>query len=224
MTYSFKNFKMGCWRLVSNSKVSSPLLIVSQLQTPRPSSSRRAGLHCRSPSSRVIHLSFTQVALREIFFLLCPACKSLHQLLDSLLDLQDTLSSRWRGGDDDTGNETQKMASDEEVCSDSEEESEPRGVKIPVATSGSNKRKRRSSWPLSGERRDYEGVISRQHEELRAHRHSVLSKWDEKTRMATGKITSKVSDYEIKVPHKSASLFFPFLGFHGSRSLHLVSN
>ncbi len=120
------------------------------------------------------------------------ACGQLYQLLDSLLELQDTLSSRWReggrGAQDDETQETFAASEDEEnICSDSEGEKEKE--KLTATAGGRRRRKRKRSH--SG-RRDYEKEISWRHKELRPHHNAVLSKWDEKTRLASGKITSKV--------------------------------
>ena len=45
---------------------------------------------------------------------------------------------------------------------------------------------------LSSGRRDYENYIARTHEKFRSFRDSTIDKWSKKTKIASGKITSKV--------------------------------
>ena len=113
----------------------------------------------------------------------------MYQLLDSLLDLQDTLSSRWKeGAQDDATQETSAASQDEEILSDSEGEGGRERER--VGTEGRRRKRKRPS--SAGGRRDYEKEISQRHEELRPHWNTVLSKWDEKTKLSSGKITNKV--------------------------------
>ena len=112
-------------------------------------------------------------------------------MLESLLELQGTLSSHCQaaGGSDGDGAQETSAAEDEEIDSDSE----AKGGRERERLAGSGVRRRKRKRESSEGRRDYETEISRQHEELRPHWHSVLSKWDEKTKLSSGKITSKVS-------------------------------
>lgn len=136
------------------------------------------------------------------------AHKNLHQLLDSLLDLQDTLASNNKKAQhamtSGIGSESEEktlrcttVANDEDIPSDVEEMEKPSDKEespslSQLASGGSRKRKRTVSSKTFREKRDYAGDIARGHEALRPYCHAVLSKWNEKTKLASGKVTSKV--------------------------------
>ncbi len=87
-------------------------------------------------------------------------------------------------------------SSNEEVPSDSEEEGRGGARDSPQPMepelSSTRKRKRPGSWKASHGKRDYAGEIASGFESLRSYRAGVISKWNEKTKLASGRITSKV--------------------------------
>ena len=142
------------------------------------------------------------MVIREDGVLFCKLSAQRHlcQLLDGLLELQSTLSSRMsqqKGGVAREGvvSPGDAASSDEEVPSDEEEKGERRGEAMPPLLgpqrAAAFKRKRPRSWESSGGR-DYAEEIAREYETLRPYRNDIISKWNEKTKLATGKITSKV--------------------------------
>ena len=75
---------------------------------------------------------------------------------------------------------------------------------------------------ISG-RRDYEGYIARTHECLKSFRNSTVEKWSKKTKIASGKITSKVRNlfhFELL----EAIIIFVSTGLHASGPFSLVTN
>lgn len=82
----------------------------------------------------------------------------------------------------------------EELDSDSEEVGGARGASAAPPEGGTRKRKRGECLKVSSTvERDYEAEIAEGHKKLRLHCDEVISKWSEKARLASGKVTSKVS-------------------------------
>lgn len=95
------------------------------------------------------------------------------------------------------GGDVGPASSDEEVPSDNDDEEE--GARreedtphLPGIRSVSRKRKRPQSRATPGRKREYAGEIARGYEALRPYRDDIIAKWNEKSKLATGKITSKV--------------------------------
>ena len=113
------------------------------------------------------------------------ACQNLQHLLDSLLDLQTTLhqpSSASRDEDEDIDSDS------EEVGGANDEQSTP-----PGGSRSTRKRKRPEGSKGRGSTLgDYEAEITERHKKLRSHCDDVISRWSEKMKLASGKITSKV--------------------------------
>ena len=126
----------------------------------------------------------------------CTAHRNVEQLLWTLLDLQSHLLSgteslpctdlRNQNGLDINASTDEDIASDEEQKR--KEEFKEEGSMVPV---WSRKRKLSSDWPTHRSK-DCEAEVERLHSGLRPYRDAVISKWNEKTRLASGRITSKV--------------------------------
>lgn len=130
------------------------------------------------------------------------ARKRLCQLLDSVLEMQASLTSKMEktGGVSSVCGDSIPPSSDEEVPSDEEEGGVRRGADTPYSPELrglSRKRKRLPSRATPGRKRDYAGEIARGYEALRPYRNDIISKWNEKTKLATGKVTSKVGVVKV---------------------------
>lgn len=101
---------------------------------------------------------------------------------------------------------------EEEIESDSEEVG---GAK--PDDSGTRKRKRMET---SSAERDYGVEVAEGHKKLRSHCEAVLCKWNEKTKLASGKITSKVGVVVTLTCHMKC---LP-AGIHGSGAINSVPN
>lgn len=130
------------------------------------------------------------------------ARKRLCEVLDSLLELQATLASNREPinakGEGSSGNSAPSGSlEDEEVLSDDEASGESEGDDTPARRecASSRKRKRPDDRETSVTRGEdyYEEEIARRHRELRPYCDAVISRWSEKTRLASGRVTSKVS-------------------------------
>lgn len=108
-------------------------------------------------------------------------------LLESLLDLQTTLSAQHKDG---SQQQTPMKSSDEDIPSDNDEDDrEGETVSLPRLKGAGSRKRLAGDW---GTKRDYSAEIARGHEGLRSYRDEVISRWNEKIKLASGKITSKV--------------------------------
>jgi hypothetical protein len=140
---------------------------------------------------------YTNTLIKNWFLI---AQRHLCQLLDGLLELQSSLSSKMGvASQDDSAQPT--TSDDEEVPSDDEEGGETSGKATPPSLG----KKRTRLWETD-ERRDYAEVIASGYETLRPYRNDVISKWNEKTKLATGKVTNKVSRCGLDVVYYSPLL------------------
>ena len=133
-----------------------------------------------------------------LLFLSCgifPAHRSVQELLWTFLELQEDFLSQVEGDCDPSVSRAASSggSSDEEVLSSEEEEQErkiaskedKRSVLGLSAKSRKRKRKFDSEW-------DCEAEVESLHSRLRPYRNTVIANWNEKTRLASGKISSKV--------------------------------
>ena len=74
---------------------------------------------------------------------------------------------------------------------------------------------------ISG-KRDYEGYIARIHESLKSFRDSTIEKWSKRTKIASGKITSKVRSLVLFEPLEATVSVF--IGLHASGPFSVVTN
>ena len=114
-------------------------------------------------------------------------------MLWTLLGLQETFLSDIDDADR-LSNELGRRGEDASGSSDDEEISseDEKGKKeeLPSNLPRKSRKRKRSSDSIS--EGDCEAEIELLHSRLRPYRDAVISKWNEKTRLATGKITSKV--------------------------------
>ena len=161
------------------------------------------------------------------------ACRHLHQLLGDLIQLQTLLLTKSKEtqhlisgtSQPSSGKLSEKEEEDEEIPSNSEDEmsGEEEGDNMQFKTAGRRKRKRFDSCTIPEGERDFEREIDERHGSIRPYRDAVISKWNEKTRLSSGKITSKVSLY-IKVDDVLNHTSCLFTVIHGCGSIHIVSN
>ena len=143
--------------------------------------------------------------LRTSFF---SAQKNLKGLLDDLIDLQTILLSKnnlisesknlIQGGDEEISSDLEvDTESEEDVPGDLEgdpmdssvsEEDVPGDLENGSRSHVKGKRKKRET----SDRKDYGQELERLHLVIKPYRDAIISKWNEKTRLASGKITSKV--------------------------------
>ncbi len=128
------------------------------------------------------------------------AHRNAQKLLQTLLGLQENFLDQVDDGgsgmvtSDHLKRDCNSSVDDEEIPSDTEEEEEREEEVVAEQTSAltkSRKRKRSPSVVDGNWEVEFEALQKR----LRPYRDSVISKWNEKTRLASGKITSKVSRY-----------------------------
>ena len=121
------------------------------------------------------------------------AHRNVEQLLCKLLNLQEHLQKQnVVTGKSPSASEMKHDRQEVDVSEDEDIPSEEEGEEDVGLPERSSKRKLSSNWPTSPSKRCYEAQVERLHVQLRSYRDAVISKWNEKTRLATGKITSKV--------------------------------
>lgn len=174
------------------------------------------------------------------------AHRNAQKLLWTLLGLQEGFLNEVDGVDgvanglaqmrDSPGaaDEDEEIPSEEEEDipnEEGEEDKEEGMAEKRSVTSLSMKSRKRKHSSLSEGQRDCEAEVELLHSRLRPYRNTIIAKWNEKTRLATGKITSKVSVDStncIPVNYLCFCLFVCFfpsvVGIHRSRSFCSLSN
>ncbi|XP_046752764.1 protein AATF-like [Diprion similis] len=121
--------------------------------------------------------------------------KNLSKLLDSLLNLQSSLLTKYpetkllvknkEASNNASGKEEIRDDDDEEIPSDTEEENEDEEDE----EEGVPKKKRKL--------KDYESLLAKNHNLYTNYRNSVIQKWNDKTRIAVGNVNTKGSTQPV---------------------------
>jgi len=125
-----------------------------------------------------------------------PAHQRAQKLLWTLLDLQEDFLNQVEEGHASSVPQAQASSnggSDEEILSNDEEEEGEMGVKEEEASVLKLSVKSRKRKRIIDSERDCEAEVENLRSRLCPYRNAVIGKWNEKTRLASGKITSKVS-------------------------------
>ncbi|XP_027739607.1 protein AATF [Empidonax traillii] len=115
-------------------------------------------------------------------------CKTLEALLKVLVELQDELLYQYPGTKHLVDGKQAKAESDDEIPSSSDEEQVDKAQE-----------KRRSLPKRKLKFEDYPEFIAKRYAELRPYRNSVLQKWHDKTKVATGKMGKGFGAFERSI-------------------------
>ncbi|NXN93641.1 AATF protein, partial [Rhinopomastus cyanomelas] len=114
--------------------------------------------------------------------------KALEGLLEVLVDLQDELLYQYPGTRHLVDGKQSKPESDEEIPSSSDEEQAEKAQK---------KRRRLPKRKLTME--DYPEFIAKRYADFKTYRNNILQKWDEKTKLASGKVGKGFGAFERSI-------------------------
>ncbi|XP_051665373.1 protein AATF [Manacus candei] len=115
-------------------------------------------------------------------------CKTLEALLKVLVELQDELLYQYPGTRHLVDGKQAKAESEDEIPSSSDEEQVDKAQE-----------KRRSLPKRKLKFEDYPEFIAKRYAELRPYRNSVLQKWHDKTKLATGKMGKGFGAFERSI-------------------------
>uniref|UniRef100_A0A8C3CTF6 Apoptosis antagonizing transcription factor n=1 Tax=Cairina moschata TaxID=8855 RepID=A0A8C3CTF6_CAIMO len=115
-------------------------------------------------------------------------CKAVEALLRVLVDLQDELLYQYPGTRHLVDGRQSKPESDDEIPSSSDEEQ---------VVAAQEKRRRLPKRKLTME--DYPDFLAKRYADFRTYRNSVLQKWHEKTKLASGKMGKGFGAFERSI-------------------------
>ncbi|XP_072738486.1 protein AATF [Ciconia boyciana] len=115
-------------------------------------------------------------------------CKALEALLKVLVDLQDELLYQYPGTRHLVDGKQSKTESDDEIPSSSDEEQVDKAQE-----------KRRSLPKRKLKMEDYPEFIAKRYADFRTYRNSVLQKWHDKTKLASGKMGKGFGAFERSI-------------------------